>query len=253
MFLFAFAALPGCGPVAEPVPSERATSSTATEPAASTRPGTSASDGETEVSWEARIVMLGDSLTAGLGVSSDQAYPALVEAELRQEGWPVRVINAGVSGDTSAGGRTRIDWLLQQRPMMVVVALGANDGLRGLPVDALEENISEIIDASREAGARVLLLGMKVPPNYGKEYADRFEAVYPRLAEAFDVPLMPFMLDSVGGRTELNQADGIHPTPAGHRAIAADLMPYLERELHDALPESEEGGVSEDGGLKGAT
>jgi acyl-CoA thioesterase-1 len=174
------------------------------------------------------IVALGDSLTAGLGVGVDEAYPALLEARLRREGFAYRIVNAGVSGDTSAGGLRRIDWVLRLRPDVVIVALGANDGLRGQPPDALRDNLIGIVERARGGGARVLVAGMRVPPNYGAEYARAFAAVYPAVAQATGVPLAPFLLDGVAGNSRLNQPDGIHPTAEGQRIMADRLWPYLK-------------------------
>ncbi len=174
------------------------------------------------------IVALGDSLTAGLGVGADEAYPALLEARLRREGFSYRVVNAGVSGDTSAGGLRRVDWALRLSPAVVIVALGANDGLRGQPPDALRDNLTRIIERAQAAGARVLLAGMRVPPNYGDDYARAFAGVYPAVAKATGVPLAPFLLDGVAGNPRLNQADGIHPTAEGQRRVAEVLWPYLK-------------------------
>jgi acyl-CoA thioesterase I len=173
------------------------------------------------------VVALGDSLTAGLGVAPDEAYPARLEERLRREGYAYRVVNAGVSGDTSAGGRRRVDWVLRARPDVVIVALGANDGLRGLSVDALRDNLEAIVTRVRAAGARVLLAGMRVPPNYGDDYAHAFAAVFPAVARRTGVPLVPFLLDGVAGEARLNQPDGIHPTAEGHRRIADRLWPHL--------------------------
>jgi len=176
------------------------------------------------------VVFLGDSLTAGLGLDENQAYPALLERQLREEGKAVRVVNAGVSGDTTAGGLSRIGWILGQHPDLVVVGLGANDGLRGQPVAEVESNLRGIIRRSQAAGARVLLLGMRLPPNYGP-YAEQFTALYPKLAKELDVPLVPFLLDQVGGIRSLNQADGIHPTAEGQEIVARNVRPYLEEML----------------------
>ena len=178
-------------------------------------------------SAEHLIVALGDSLTAGLGVGADEAYPALLEARLRREGFDYRVVNAGVSGDTSAGGLRRLDWALKLKPDVLIVALGANDGLRGQPPEALRANLTRIVERARGAGARVLLAGMRVPPNYGDDYARAFAAVYPSVARATGVPLAPFLLDGVAGDPRLNQADGIHPTTEGQRVIAEHLWPHL--------------------------
>ena len=183
----------------------------------------------TTVSEEERplVVFLGDSLTAGFGLGEEEAYPALASAALAAEGRPVRVVNAGVSGDTSAGGLARLDWVLRLAPDVVVVELGPNDGLRGLSLAATEANLREIVERSRAAGARVLLAGMLIPPNYGPDYAGRFAAIYPRLAAELDVPLVPFLLEGVGGEPDLNLADGIHPNAAGHRRLAENVLPHL--------------------------
>lgn len=173
------------------------------------------------------IVALGDSITAGLGLAPEESYPALLQARLQREGLDYRVVNAGVSGDTTAGGLRRVDWVLRQQPAIVIVALGSNDGLRRLSVTAMRDNLAEIIARARAGGARVLLVGARVPPNYGDDYVRDFAAVFPALARATGVPLVPFILDGVAGIARLNQADGIHPTPAGQRIIADRLWPHL--------------------------
>lgn len=180
---------------------------------------------------EPLVVFLGDSLTAGLGLAEDQAYPALLERRLDGDGKPVRVINAGVSGDTTAGGLARLDWLLGQKPAVLVVGLGANDGLRGLPLEETEKNLREIVRRAKQAGARVLLLGMRIPPNYGPDYTRQFEAMYPEIAKDLEVPLVPFLLEGVGGETGMNQEDGIHPTAEGQEVLADNVEPYLEKVL----------------------
>jgi len=179
------------------------------------------------------VVFLGDSLTAGLGLDENQAYPALIESQLKAEGTPVRVINAGVSGDTTAGGLSRLNWLLNQHPNVVIVGLGANDGLRALPLTEVDTNLRQIIGRSQAAGARVLLLGMRIPPNYGP-YADQFAALYPKIAKDLNVPLVPFLLEGVGGDRSLNQSDGIHPTAKGQEIVAKTVRPYLEKLLAEA-------------------
>ena len=175
-----------------------------------------------------RVVFLGDSITAGLGLEADQAFPAVVGRLLADDGLPVAVVNAGVSGDTTAGGLRRVDWLLRQKPDVLVVGLGGNDGLRGLEPSASEANLKAIIRKAREAGASVLLLGMLIPPNYGPEYTAQFREVYPRLARELGVPLVPFVLEGVGGDPKLNQPDGIHPTAEGHRRVARNVLPFLK-------------------------
>jgi acyl-CoA thioesterase I len=166
------------------------------------------------------IVALGDSLTAGLGVAADEAYPALLEARLRREGLNYRVVNAGVSGDTTAGARRRLDWVLRARPAIVIVALGANDGLRGLPVSAMRDNLVAIVERLRAAGARVLLAGMRLPPNYGAAYTREFADTFGDVARRTSVVFLPFLLEGVAGDPALNQSDGIHPNAAGQRAVA---------------------------------
>jgi acyl-CoA thioesterase I len=177
------------------------------------------------------VIFLGDSLTAGLGLDEDQAYPAVLERDLEEEGLPVRILNAGVSGDTTAGGLSRTGWLLGQHPDVMVVGLGGNDGLRALPVEQAEKNLREIVRRSQAAGARVLLLGMKMPPNYGPEYTSQFEGMYAAIAKDMNVPLVPFLLEGVGGERSLNQADGIHPTAEGQEVLAKNVRPYLEEVL----------------------
>lgn len=173
------------------------------------------------------VVFLGDSLTAGYGLGEEQAFPALVGVELERRGAPVRVINGGVSGDTSAGGLERVDWLLAQRPAILVVELGANDGLRGQRLESIASNLRAIVERARAAGAEVLLAGMKIPPNYGPEYAAGFEAIFPELARELEVELVPFLLEGVAARPELNLPDGIHPNAAGHEIVARTVADAL--------------------------
>lgn len=195
------------------------------------QPSTPSAPSAPSANPEPVVVFLGDSLTAGLGLEGSQAYPFLVKASLEKAGHPVRVVNAGVSGDTTAGGLARLDWLLSQKPDVVVVGLGGNDGLRGLPLEAVEKNLREIVRRSQESGARVLLLGMQIPPNYGPEYAQGFAGMYPRVAKELDVPLVPFLLEGVGGIAQLNQEDGIHPTAEGQVKVAETVTPFLEEML----------------------
>jgi acyl-CoA thioesterase I len=179
------------------------------------------------------IVALGDSLTAGLGVAADEAYPVLLEARLRQAGFAYRMVNAGVSGDTSAGGLRRLDWVLRAKPEIVLLALGANDGLRGLPVRALRDNLTAIVTRLRETNVRVLLIGMRLPPDYGDRYADEFAEAFRMVARRTSVAFLPFLLEGVAGVPALNQADGIHPNAAGQRRVAEHvwtaLQPLLRR------------------------
>lgn len=174
------------------------------------------------------IVAFGDSLTAGSGVAPDEAYPARLQERLTREGYVYRVVNAGVSGDTTAGALRRVDWVLRAKPETVIVALGANDGLRGQSAKAMRDNLTAIVERLRAAGARVLLAGMRMPPNYGDEFTRAFAAVFPDVARATGSALMPFLLDGIAENPTLNQPDGIHPTAAGHRLIAEHLWPFLK-------------------------
>ena len=232
--LFAsLALLLGCGrEAAEPAQARSATAGSegAAPAAAEAAPPSSRRDAPSPAPAPAGapvVVFLGDSLTAGLGLAAEEAFPALVAERLAREGTPIRPVNAGVSGDTSAGGLRRLPWLLRQDPDVVVVELGANDALRGQPVAGIEENLRRIVESSRAAGAHVLLVGLQVPPSYGNDYARQFAEMYPRLAEELDVPLLPFLLEGVAGRRELNLADGLHPNAEGHRRIAELLAPRL--------------------------
>jgi acyl-CoA thioesterase-1 len=174
-----------------------------------------------------RIVVLGDSLTAGLGLRPGEAYPAILEQQLQDRGHGFDVVNAGVSGDTSAGGLRRLDWALEGDVRILVVALGANDGLRGVPVEEMKRNLGRIIEGARRRGVAVLLAGMEAPPNYGEEYRRRFRAVYPELATKHGATLVPFLLDGVAGDAGLNQPDGIHPTAKGQERVAENVWKAL--------------------------
>jgi len=171
-----------------------------------------------------RIVAFGDSLTAGLGVAAEEAYPARLQRRLDEQRFRYRVINAGVSGDTTAGGLRRVDWVLKSRPDLVILELGGNDGLRGLNLDQTKANLERIIKRCQDASVTVILAGMKLPPNYGAEYTKGFEAIYPALAKQYRLTLIPFFLDGVAGSATLNQADGIHPTSEGYRIIADKVL-----------------------------
>lgn len=179
------------------------------------------------------LVAFGDSLTAGLGVAVEDTYPSRLQRKLDQEGFRYRVINAGVSGDTTAGGLRRISWVLKGRPQIVILELGANDGLRGLSLRETKANLERIIQQCRSASVTVVLAGMKLPPNYGTEYTNGFESIYPALASDYHLVLIPFFLDGVAGSASLNQADGIHPTGEGYRIIADKVLevvkPLLQR------------------------
>ena len=174
-----------------------------------------------------RIVAFGDSLTAGYGLSSDESYPAKLQKRLIEENYHYQVINAGVSGDTTAGGLRRLDWVLKSRPTIVILVLGGNDGLRGLPLDDTYANLEKIIQRLKAEGVTTLLGGMKIPPNYGEAYTSEFSKMYERLAREYDVKLMPFFLEGVALRPHLTQADGIHPTAEGYQIIVENLFESL--------------------------
>ena len=173
------------------------------------------------------VVFLGDSLTAGFGLPEDDAFPAVLEEMFIAAGRPIRVVNAGVSGDTSTGGLRRLDWLLRQAPNVVVIGLGANDGLRGLDLAATESNLRAIVSRVRAAGAEPLLLGMRIPTNYGPDYAEPFAAIYGRVAAEESAALVPLVLEGVGGVDAMNLDDCIHPNAAGHRRMAENIRPVL--------------------------
>lgn len=169
----------------------------------------------------------GNSLTAGLGVSRDEAYPAQLQRRLDELDLRYRVINAGVSGDTTAGGLRRVPWVLGSKPDLVILELGGNDGLRGLSLEQTKHNLSRIIEQLQQAGTTVILAGMKLPPNYGQDHTKGFEAIYPHLARHYHLPLIPFFLEGVAASPALNQADGIHPTREGYRIVVEQVLKVL--------------------------
>lgn len=177
------------------------------------------------------ILFFGDSLTAGYGLSPEEAFPALLETALNKSVKKVKVVNAGLSGETSAGGLSRIDWILRQPVDVFVLELGANDGLRGLPIEQTRQNLQSIIDkvTSKYPNCKIVLAGMMVPPNMGKQYTDEFKNIYPDLARKNKATLISFILEGVAGNEKLNQADGIHPNIEGHKIIANNLKPVFEK------------------------
>ena len=183
------------------------------------------------------ILAFGDSLTAGFGVPDAQSYPARLQKIIIENGYPHQVVNGGVSGDTTAGGVRRIKWLMKHNPEIVILELGANDGLRGLSLKEMESNLEQIIVICKEGGAKVLLTGMKVPPNYGEEYTVEFEKIYIRLAENHKLSLVPFFLEGVAGRREYTQPDGIHPLGSGYEIVVQTIWKYL-KPLMDAGSET---------------
>ena len=174
-----------------------------------------------------RIVALGDSLTAGFGVELTDSYPALLQEKLAEDGHSFRVVNAGVSGETSSGTLSRLAWILSQDPDIVILVIGANDGLRGIDTVLVEDNIASIIRQLQENGVVTVLGGMKMVRNLGEQYTQEFDAIYPRLAEKFNVIFMPFFLEDVASESALNQTDGIHPNEQGYRIIKENIYPYV--------------------------
>lgn len=179
------------------------------------------------------VLFFGDSLTAGYGLSAEEAFPALIEKELNKKISRVKVINGGLSGETSAGGVSRIDWLLRQPIQIFVLELGANDGLRGLPLHQTRKNLQAIIDKvkTKNPGVKIVLAGMMVPPNMGNQYTSEFRVIYPDLAKKNNATLIPFLLEGVGGIEKLNQSDGIHPNVEGHKIVARNIAPVIEKLL----------------------
>lgn len=179
----------------------------------------------------AKVVILGDSLTAGLGLAPEESFPALLQRRIDAAALPYDVVNAGVSGDTSAGGLRRLDWSMAADTRVLILALGANDGLRGLPVAEMQRNLAQIIERAQRRGILVILAGMEAPPNYGRDYASAFRSAYRALAGTYHVPLVPFLLAGVAGDAALNQPDGIHPNPAGAAIVADTVWSALQPEL----------------------
>lgn len=185
----------------------------------------------TKQQMEGKIIALGDSLTAGLGVDPDLSYPAQLQKRLETEGYRYRVVNAGVSGETSSGTLSRLNWILSQNPDIVILEIGANDGLRGIETALVEKNLQEILKTLRERGVITIFAGMKMVRNLGDEYTARFNQMYPRLAKANNVIFMPFFLEGVATVRDLNRADGIHPNEEGYSRIVENLFPYVIRAI----------------------
>jgi acyl-CoA thioesterase-1 len=200
----------------------KAPAATSATPAATAKPGTA--------TGKKHLLFFGNSLTAGYGVEPDQAFPALIGDKIDSLKLNYEVVNAGLSGETTAGGRSRVGWILRQPVDVFVLELGGNDGLRGLPLSATRENLQGIIDTvrRRSPGAQIVLAGMQIPPNMGQAYATDFKAIYQEIAAKNKLVLVPFLLEGVGGHPDLNQADGIHPTPAGHRIVARTVWGVLQ-------------------------
>ena len=175
-----------------------------------------------------KLVIIGDSITEGYGVSHDQAYPHLLQQKIDKLGKKWRVVNSGISGSTAASAPSRVTWILKQKPDLVVLALGANDGLRGAPIKSIEDNLAKAVNACKDAKVKVVVAGMRVPPNYGAEYTAQFYAAFGRVAARAGVPLLPFLLENVAGKTELNQADAIHPNEKGHAIVAETVFKAIK-------------------------
>ncbi|MCC9167056.1 arylesterase [Pontibacter harenae] len=189
-----------------------------------------ASSGNSQAGKQKTIVFFGNSLTAGYGLEPDQAFPALIQQRIDSLDLPYKVVNAGVSGETSAGGKSRIDWLLRQPIDVFVLELGANDGLRGIDPSSTYTNLAAIIDKVKDKypDAEIVLAGMQMPPSMGQQYTEEFKQVYSRLAEEKDAKLIPFLLEGVGGVPKLNQSDGVHPTEEGQKILANNVWQVLE-------------------------
>ncbi len=177
---------------------------------------------------ELTILFLGDSLTEGYGLDEEESFPSLVKEMLAADGINIRVLNAGISGSTSASALSRLQWYIRSPPDLMVLSLGANDGLRGLSIDEMKANLAETIEFAKANGVQAALTGMMVPPNMGPEYTDAFARVFPDLATEYDIPLMPFLLQDVAAVPELNQADGIHPNAEGSRIVATNMVSFLK-------------------------
>jgi len=219
-----------CGGSETAVPSEQpaAASAPPSQTAAADKPIAPAAPLAPVAPSSPRIVALGDSITAGLGLPREDAYPAVLQRKLREAGIDLEVVNAGVSGDTSADGLRRATWALEGDVHLLILALGANDGLRGLPPAQMKENLQSIIHRARQRAIPVLLVGMEAPPNFGEQYAAAFRQVFRDLARENKITLVPFLLEGVAGVPDLNQADGIHPTSSGAARIADHLWPAVK-------------------------
>lgn len=180
------------------------------------------------------ILCFGNSLTAGLGLETSEAFPALIQNKVDSLGYDYKVVNAGLSGETTASGKNRIDWVLKQNVDIFILELGANDGLRGIPLHETRQNLQDIINTvkTKNPNAKIIIAGMQIPPNMGQEYTSEFKNIFPELAEKNDIALIPFLLDGVAGNPDLNQSDGIHPTAEGYKIVSNNVWEVLERVLN---------------------
>jgi acyl-CoA thioesterase-1 len=211
----------------------RGTNDAGVTPSKPAAPSVAAAPASTSTGADQRpaIVAFGDSLTAGYGLSDEQSYTTLLQQKLDQAGYRYRVVNAGVSGDTSAGGARRIDWALEGNVKYLILELGGNDGLRGLPVADMKKNLTTIIERAQARQVTVILAGMEAPPNLGREYTFQFRQAFRDLAKQFNLPFIPFVLDGVGGRPEFNQPDGIHPNAEGEKIMLETIWRALKPTL----------------------
>lgn len=177
------------------------------------------------------ILVMGDSLTEGYRLAKEEAYPFLLEEELRKKNPEIKVINGGVSGSTSASALKRLDWYLRAKPEIMILALGANDGLRGVKIEETRKNLEGVIERARERGMKVILAGIRLPPNYGKSYVEKFDALFPALAKKYDLPFIPFILEGVAANPKLNLPDGIHPNAEGHKIMTQNVLKVLRSHL----------------------
>ena len=184
-----------------------------------------------ETATVTQLVALGDSLTEGYGIEKEKAYPALVEKKLLDKGYKIKIFNAGISGSTTASAPSRLKWLLKSKPNIIFIALGANDGLRGIAIETTKQNLKDAIQIAKKANIKVWLAGMKLPPNYGASYTSKFEATFQEIAKEEDIPLLPFLLEGVAGHAEFNQPDGIHPNEKGHQKLADFLFSFFQQQL----------------------
>jgi len=227
IFFGVFSVLAGCGGAAPGAERPR--------PGPDERPAPARVEPAPAESKVPRIIFLGDSLTAGLGLDVKDSFPSLLQRRLDENGYEFEVVNAGVSGDTSAGGLRRLEWAMADgTPRVLVVALGGNDGLRGLPPEQLEANLAAIIERGQARGLEVILAGMEAPPNFGADYTAQFRAVYPAVARRYQIPLIPFLLEGVAGNPAFNQQDGIHPNQRGAQIVADLVWRTLEPALDQA-------------------
>lgn len=178
-----------------------------------------------------KIVFIGDSLTEGYGVEKDYAYPTLIQKLIDKDGLDYKVINGGISGSTTASGMSRMKWFIKTKMKIVVLALGANDGLRGIKVEESEKNLAETIEFAQKNKVKVILAGVQIPPNYGKEYTEKFKNIYPKLAKKYQIPLIPFIIEGVAGKREFNISDGIHPNKDGHKIVSQTVYKVLKEHL----------------------